>query len=572
MRRREAVQPAMSTLLKGGERRNVSVLVIDIVGSTALSSRLDPEDYNDLFRRVGRLWEQAIDDVEGHILKWTGDGLIAVFGFPRAHDNDASHGVAAGLRAIELTNAARATDDSIPDIRVAMHTGLALVSQMGNGPAAQIDIAGDTPAIAVRIEAKAPRNSLVLSSVSAQLVDSDFELVPLGVESLKGFDEPVELFRVAGRRHRPVEAPSTRMIGRQDQLAELAAAWEEVTAGRPRSLLVRGDAGVGKSHLAAEFAGQLRSNGSEVMMLRCSELMGTTALYPVVQYVRSALDWKPGEPTADIREQLETQFDGLGIPLGPALVAQAIGVPVEHGDPSLALDPARRRGSVMQVFQAWIAKRARQAPFCLVVEDLHWADPSTIELVEPLIENQEQLPFLFVGTTRPGTGERITAAQVLDLDPLSAEEAIELVEEITDGTLPNGVVEQILNRSDHVPLFISELARTAVALGGDDPQSGRTTVAELPLSLSDNLMTRLEKLGNSRKIAAIAATIGRTFGTDLLEEVVGPEHAVADDLERMVAAGVLVQAPQGNDNESYTFAHALVREAAYNSTTRRTAP
>ena len=560
----------MSTLLEGGERRNISVLVIDIVGSTSLSSQLDPEDYNDLFQRVARLWEQAIDDVEGHILKWTGDGLIAVFGFPRAHDNDASHGVTAGLRAIELTNAARDADDSIPHIRAAMHTGLALVSQVGAGPAAPVDIAGDTPAIAVRIEGKAPRDTLVVSSVSASLVDAEFELVPLGTESLKGFDEPVELFRVAGRRHRPVEPPSIRMIGRESELSELNAAWDAVTSGQSRSLLLRGDGGVGKSHLASEFAVQLRANGSEVMMLRCSELMGTTALYPVIQYVRTALDWRPGEPATGIREQLAAQFDELGIPLGAALIAQAIGVPVEDNDPTLALDPARRRGSVMQVFQTWIANRARQSPFCLIVEDLHWADPSTIELFQPLAEHRDQVPMLVIATTRPTADPHIDDVPVLELDPLSVDEAIELVEEITDGQLPNAVVEQILNRSDHVPLFISELARTAIALESDDAQSARKTAAELPLSLSDNLMTRLETLGSSRTVAAIAATIGRTFDTDLLEEVVGPKHAVTEDLARMVGAGVLVQAPGGEDHENYTFAHALVREAAYNSTTRRT--
>ncbi len=472
--------------------------------------------------------------------------------------------------AIELTNGAREIDDSIPDIRVAMHTGLALVSQVGTGPAAQIDIAGDTPAIAVRIEAKAPRNSLVVSSVSAGLIDADFELVPLGVESLKGFDEPVELFRVAGRRHRPVESPPTRMIGRKRELSELTDAWDAVTSGRPRSVLLQGDAGVGKSHLVAEFAARLRSNGSDVMMLRCSELMGTTALYPVIQLVRTAFDWKPGEPTTGIREQLAAQFDDLGISLGAALVGQAIGVAVEHGDPTLALDPARRRASVMQVFQAWIANRARRSPFCLVVEDLHWADPSTIELVQPLIENREQLPFLVVATTRPTDSNRIAAAPVLELDPLSVDEAIELVEEITDGKLSNGIVEQILNRSDQIPLFIGELARTAIALERDDPHSTRRIGTELPLSLSDNLMTRLEKLGSSRTVAAIAATIGRTFGTDLLQEVVGPEHPVAEDLARMVDAGVLVQAPGGHGHENYTFAHTLVREAAYNSATRRT--
>ncbi len=564
----------MSDLLQGGERRNLSVLVIDMVGSTPLASQLDPEDFDDLYQSLGQLWQRAIDDVDGHVLKWTGDGLMAVFGYPHAHDNDAARATAAALSAIDLTNAAREADPTIPHLRLGLHTGLALVKMVGSGSSASLDIAGDTPAIAVRLEGHAPEDGLVVSDATAALIADDFDLQPLGPQELKGIEQPVDVFRVEGRRRAHGVRRQHRMIGRDGELDVLTTAWDRAREGERRAAVITADAGYGKSRLVDEFERVLVADGFNPLVLRCSELMGSVAWYPIIELIRDRFDWFPGDPDDALLEQLRGAFGDLGIADAHLLVARAIGAEIHADDPTSKLDPSRRRALLIETFLAWITRRAQtEQPTCVILEDLHWADPSTLEVVAPLVTQRDAVPLMTVITSRPTPAPLIELSAdtaEISLDALDDTESIELVEEVAQRSLPVDVIERILDRCDQVPLFLTEIATTVAAMNADEGDGDQAT-DDVPLSLSDSLMMRLDRLGSVRSLAAVAATIGRTFDAQLLQQVAETGEVDAG-LERMVDSGILVRgsATAANAAPTYTFGHALVREAAYNSVTHRT--
>jgi tetratricopeptide (TPR) repeat protein len=504
---------------------------------------------------------------------------MAVFGYPRSHDNDATRAVAAGLRAIELSHLERTHTPDTPDIRIGLHTGLALVHVVGSGTARHVDIAGDTPAIATRIEGHAPLNELLISEATARMVEHEFELDGLGPQQLKGIDTPVDLSRVVGRRENPVDDVRTRLVGRHAELAVLTSAWEQTMNGDNGTVVVTAPAGVGKTCLVGEFGDRLREEGNQVISLRCSELLRTTALHPVIRGLRTLLDWTSEDGSDALLAAVDTEFADLPIAAAPELVADLLGVQDARRNTTLALDPSRRRALLLQVMVSWFERRASISPCCLVIEDLHWADPSTLEFLAPLVTGDAVGPLMIVATSRPGVSVSWIGhakVAVLELHPLNPADAAELIDEIAGGALPDVVRRKILDQSDAIPLFITELTRTVVASGlvdsgshGDELQDP-SKMTEVPSSLLDSLMVRLEQLGSSRSLASIAATIGRTFDLDLLAEVADADGPIDADVERMVSAGVLVRMEEPGHRRVYTFGHALVREAAYQSITRRT--
>jgi class 3 adenylate cyclase/tetratricopeptide (TPR) repeat protein len=566
----------VSQLLRGGERRGLSVLVLDIAGSSDFTNRLDPEDFRDLFQKLAALWQGAVEEMGGHVLKWTGDGLMAVFGYPRAHDNDAARAVAAALNAIALTNRERAAEPGTPHIRIGVHTGLALVNEVGTGAAQQLDITGDTPVIATRVEGIAEPDGLVISGSTAALVEREFELASLGPHVLKGIVEPTPLFRVVRRRDTPIDDQRIELLGRNDELLQLLGAWREASQGQRRVALLTASAGAGKSHLAAEFVERLRATGGDVIVLRCSELMRTTALYPVLRGLQTLLGWSPADGPDVLIDRLDTELGDLPIAAGTALVSGLLGV---HGvDSALpGVDPALRRATLLSVMGAWVERRAQRQPCCLVVEDLHWADPSTAEFLAPLVTGEHELPLLVVATRRPEVAvpwEDHPRVRHVQLGALEEAQAIMLVEHIVGGRVPEELIEEILFRSDRIPLFIAELTRAVVSSGILAPTGTGFELLQplsdtsVPISLRDSLMVQLDNLEGSRTMASIAATIGRTFDIALLEETASGGD-VAADLQQMVDLGVLVE-DFGHSERRFTFRHALVRDAAYQLITKRT--
>jgi class 3 adenylate cyclase/tetratricopeptide (TPR) repeat protein len=550
----------------------LSVLVLDVVDSSALSADLDPEDFDELLRRLRDLWNEVIDEHEGWMVKWTGDGLLVSFGFPTTHDNDAEYAVKAGLRMVEVTDRERQRDPNIPDIRIGIHTGLTLVNQVRVGDTVQQDLAGNTPAIATRIESIAARNSVFVSDATQRLVAGRADARSVGEHQLKGFDEPVTVHYVRAWRDRTWDESRTPLIGREHEIGRLGDAWDRSRRGHRTTAVVRGPAGIGKSRLVRELVDTIERDGHRVVTARCSELARTTALHPVARYLGDLARWQPGDPPAPLLELLEDLMGASSVAGAHRLIAAAMGAPVELDAAMSALDPARRRSLLLESIVDWIERGARAQPLCIVIEDLHWADPTTVELVALVSELDDDVPLLLVETSRPGV--QLPAADpssttVVELGPIEPTDAARLVRELAADGLQPAVIDRIVDRSDLVPLFLTELTRAIVS--HEHGTTAELELDEIPTTLHDSLMMRLHRLGDRRELACLGAVIGRTFDADLLRDAVEADSlpVVVDDLESMVAAGLLVRV-DAPGQQRYTFAHALVREAAYQSVTRRT--
>ena len=570
----------MTEALATGERRILTIVVLDIVGSTVLSSSLDPEDFSDILQGMGTLWTAAIGRYDGRIMKWTGDGFIAVFGYPRAHDNDGVRAVHAGLEILAAHARERASGSVTPDVRIGVHTGLTLVTPGGEG----FDVVGDTPAIATRIEALAKPNTLLVSGATASRVEHEFELNPLGGHPLKGIPGVIDVFGVLRPSDDPESRGPNRLVGRDEELRRLVSSWSRALDGQCRAAVVRAPPGFGKTRLIEELCAQVRPAGS-VLVFRCSELMQTTALFPILRGLRAMVGRTPDADAEAVLDRIDAEFGQVDVPAAPALIATLLGLDPRH-EADLPVEPARRRARQLEVLVAWLVRQAEDRPCCVVLEDLHWTDPTTVELVRLFLASATMSPVLLVMSTRNGASDAIVdlgegfeqgdEVDVMDLQPLSNTSASELIDEVAGGAVPDELRVQLLDRSDAIPLYLQELTRAVASpellVRGETGLElrGPLLEADVPLSLSDSLMSRLDALGPSRTLALVAATIGRTFSRDLLVKVTREQGTLDDDLAVMVRAGLFTRHSSPNGQHDYTFSHALIRDAAYASLTRKT--
>jgi class 3 adenylate cyclase/tetratricopeptide (TPR) repeat protein len=570
------IPPEEGAVLEGGERRTLTVLILDIVESTTLSSELDPEDFAEILERLGAIWAHAIEEFDGRIIKMTGDGFLAVFGYPRAHDNAAIRAVAAALGLLAASDLERESHRPTPSVRIGIHTGLTLIQPTGSG-AYDFDIVGDTPAIAKRLESLAPENEILISAATAQRIEREFELDRVGTHELKGVPDPVEVWRVIQSADDVSATAPETLVGRDVEMDQLMDLWRRATDGERKAVLIVAPPGLGKSRLIEELVARVENEG-RVIVLRCSELMQTTSLFPVVRALHALVGWSPGSTGDDVRGRLAEEFTGLGNPSAPDLVAGLLGIDVGE-EAHLPVDAGMRRAQLLESLVAWIERQAEHAPCCLVMEDLHWADPSTIELISILVARASETRILVVMSTRPEGLQRAGALAeigMLDLGPLSPSAAAQLIQEVAGGKVPDALLEDLLDRSDAVPLFIEELTRAVAASGllvrGEAGLEvrGHLSDTDIPLSLADTLMMRLDGLGPARTAASAAATIGRTFDARLLSSVTAHPESLDVDLASMIDAGVLHEIEGPGGKIDYSFSHALLRDAAYESLTKRT--
>ena len=570
----------MTEALATGERRILTVVVLDIVGSTVLSSSLDPEDFADILQRMGTSWTAAIGRYDGRIMKWTGDGFIAVFGYPRAHDNDSVRAVHAGMEILAEHAWERSSGSLTPDVRIGVHTGLTLVTPSGEG----FDVVGDTPAIATRIEALAKPNTLLVSSATASRVEHEFELDPFGGHALKGIPGLIDVFGVLRPSDDLDSSEPNRLVGREQELRRLVSSWSRALDGQCRAAVVRAPPGFGKTRLIEELCSQVRSAGS-VLVFRCSELMQTTALFPILRGLRAMVGRTPDADSEAVLDRIHAAFGQVDIPAAPALIATLLGLDPPY-EADLPVEPARRRARQLEVLVAWLVRRSEDHPCCVVIEDLHWADPTTVELVRLFLASATTSPVLLVMSTRNEASggivelgeefEQADVIDVMDLQPLSNSSASELIDEVAGGAVPDELRAQLLDRSDAIPLYLQELTRAVASsellVRGETGLElrGPLLEADVPLSLSDSLMSRLDALGPSRSLALVAATIGRTFSRDLLVRVAPDRGTLDDELTVMVRAGLFTRHSSPNGQHDYTFSHVLIRDAAYASVTKKT--
>ena len=564
------------------ERRQLTVLFCDLVGSTELAARLDPEDMGRVIRAYQECCAQVIGRWGGHVAKYMGDGVLAYFGWPVAHEDEAERAVRAGLALGQ--SLAGVTTPAVEPLaaRVGIATGLVMVGELiGEGAAREEAVVGETPNLAARLQALARPGSVVISPATRRLLGGMFDLEDLGRQHLKGFAEPLAAWRVAGegRAEGRFEARQTAgltpLVSRDEEIALLLRRWQQVKDGEGHIVLLSGEPGIGKSRLVREVRARLESEPHVRLLYQCSPHHTTSPLHPVIEQLERAAGLAQGEPPdarlAKLKALLARGTDRLeqAVPLFAAL----LGLSTEGRYPALNLTPQRQKQLTLAALVEQLEGLAAAQPVLLAYEDMHWSDPTTQDLLGLTIERLQRLPVLLLITFRPEFSPPWPAqphVSALALSRLGRREGAALVERVVrDKPLPDEVAAQIVAKTDGVPLFVEELTKTVLESGllkdaGDHYElAGPLPPLALPSTLHDSLLARLDRLAPVKEIAQIGAALGREFSHGLLAAVADrPEAELQVALDQLVAAELVYRRGTAPD-VTYSFKHALVQDAAY---------
>jgi class 3 adenylate cyclase/predicted ATPase len=567
------------------ERRQLTVMFCDLVGSTALSARLDPEDMREVIGRYHRCVAETIAHFDGFVAKYMGDGALIYFGYPQAHEDDAERAVRAGLALGQDVQALRPKGEQLA-VRIGIATGLVVVGDLiGSGEAQERGVVGEAPNLAARLQALAQPKTVVIASETRRLVGELFECAELAPMLAKGFAEPVQAWQVlcesaVDSRFEAFHAGGrlTLLIGREDELHLLGRRWRQAEGGEGQVVLLAGEAGIGKSRLVVAMQDELHGVRHTRLRYFCSSHHQDSAFYPVVMQLKRAAGFK-GEDGGEARlQKLRAVLAPDTDPADVALLAELLSLPAE-GLPLLsALSPQRKKERLLAALLRQLEALARQNPVLMVIEDAHWIDPSSREFLDLTIERILHLPILLLVTFRLEFQPTWLGRQnvtTLTLNRLSRLELAEMVGRITGGkALPDEVLEQIVWRTDGVPLFVEELTRSLLESGLLKEQAhgfvltGALPPQAIPTTLQGSLMARLDRLAPIREVAQVGAVLGREFSYELLAAVAPfSGDKLREALDRLVASELIfrIGTPQ---EPSYSFKHALVQEAAYASLLR----
>jgi class 3 adenylate cyclase/predicted ATPase len=569
------------------ERRQLTVMFVDLVGSTELVTRLDPEEMAHVISAYQDCCSKAVGRWGGHIAKYMGDGLLAYFGWPQAHEDEAERAVRAGLAIVDAITRLNTPAGAPLAARVGIATGVVMVGGLiGEGPAQEQTVVGETPNLAARLQALAAPGSVVISQATRRLVGGLFELADLGPRRLKGFAAPLAAWRVAreGRAEGRFEALRgerlTPLVGREHELGILFESWARAKDGDGQVVLLAGEPGIGKSRLIRALRGRLGDEPYTPLSHYCSPYHTNSALYPVIGLLERAArldrDAPPDEQLGRLEAMLAPSSERADeiVPLLAAL----LGVPTGARYPSLTLTPELQKRLTFEALLEQLAALAAQRPVLALYEDAHWIDPSTLELLGLVIERIQGLPVLVLITFRPEFQSPWTAhshVATLTMSRLGRRQGAALVARVAgEKLLPAAIVEQIVARTDGVPLFVEELTKTVLESGlladaGDHYElSGPLRPLAIPATLHDSLLARLDRLASVKEVAQIGAVIGREFSHELLAAVSPLSEAdLGSALDQLITAELIFRrgAPPAT---TYSFKHALVQDAAYQSLLR----
>ena len=553
-------------------RRQLTIVFVDLVGSTALSLRLDPEEMRDILRAYQETVSGEVARFDGHIAKYMGDGILAYFGWPQGHEDDAERAVLAALASVGAVGRLALPGRELLAARAAVASGLVVVGDLvGQGAAREEAVVGETPNLAARLQELAAPGAVVIADSTRRLLGTLFELRALGPRRLKGFSQPVVGFHVlherpTGSRFEAMRSgPLSAMVGRDNELALLRESWRRVETGEGQAVLLVGEAGIGKSRLVQAILDAVAGSEHVTFHYQCSPHHSGTALWPVVRQLAGAAGLAPGDADAARLEKLEALLGHGAGDVGEALplIAMLLGVNADTRYPKEDLPPPQWRALTLEVLREHLLGAARHRPVLLVVEDTHWIDPTTLELIGQLVDRITGTRVLILLTSRPADRLALDGhAQLtrLTLDRLDRGTAEAIIDQVaTDACLLPKVVAEIAARTDGVPLFIEELTRAVLE---SDPKGPRGTI---PASLQATLQARLDRVPGVNAVAQIAACIGREFSYALLAPVSPlPETDLRAALDRLAAADLIVC--RGTPPDAiYTFRHALVRDAAHES-------
>jgi class 3 adenylate cyclase/tetratricopeptide (TPR) repeat protein len=546
---------------------------------------MDPEDFRSLLSKYQGACGEAVAAHGGHIAQYLGDGVVIYFGYPRAHEDEAQRAIRCGLDIIDRVRKLAATSPTSPalTVRLGAHTGRVVVGPVGAGDRRSRIAVGDTPNLAARIQGEAPVGTLAVSLTTWRVVEGYFMGSALGERLLKGVSQPVPLWVVSAesnsRERVEVSARLTPFIGRDVERRTLLDEWERVRSGQCRFVFISGEPGMGKSRLAQWLREEIQTSASEFLFMRASPYNSTSPFFPLIELLQRRFEIDPTRDDEQRLKQLEgaLQARGLTGPEPVALLGPLLSVPTAGSYGPLNLSPARQRTRTMELVIELASRLAMAGPSVLVMEDLHWADPSSVELLEYLVKDAGDVPLLGVFTARPEFECAWTsndAVRFLELTGFDRTNAEAVVRAVTSGkALPSSVLRHILARSEGVPLFVEEMTKSVLDSGllvertASWETIGEIPADAIPTTVDASLTARIDRLGASRATAQLAGTIGREFGWALLREVSDRDDAtLRRDLDRLVQSGLVWSTD--DDSGTFSFKHALVRDAAYNSLLR----
>ena len=572
-----------------GERRHMSVMFCDLVGSVEIARRLDPEDLRDLVRSYRDACAEVVWRHGGTMAQFHGDGIVVYFGYPVAHEGDARRAVQAGLDIVQavmgLAPGAMARYGIDLAIRVAVNTGLTLVGDADASAGIGRLALGDTPNIAARLQGIAMPNTVVVSQVTQRLVAGFFRMTSLGPHAFKGIAEPIEVYSVegaSGARHRLEAASKNRLapyVGRASAIAALAKSWLAAQESPGHAILLTGDPGVGKSRLLSEFRESITTGECEIIECYCSPYYTNTALYPLVAPMRERLAMdqarSPSAALLALREDLVRR--GCEVDTALPLLAKLLGLPPEAGYQPLGLHPLTQKQKTLMALVTMLTSRASDKPTLMVVEDLHWVDGTTLELLGTILRELPQSRLLLLLTSRPGfsppwlDSENLTLIPVNLLSPADTETLIHKV--VGDKRLPHKLLSLLVDKTDGNPLYVEEMTRMFLDSGALRETAagyeldGPLPDSMVPESLQDLLMARLDRMPpEAKKVVQLGACIGREWTFELLLAVLPDEDKTLSlGVEQLIGEGIVFATGSG-----FTIKHALIQDACYESLLKRT--
>ncbi len=545
------------------ERRQLTVMFCDLVDSTELSRRLDPEDLRDLIHLFQRCCTEVVSVFEGYIARYMGDGLLIYFGYPTAHERDAERSVHAAL-AIEERIQQLNDRSSLPvRVRIGIETGLVVAGDIiGEGEAREHAVLGDTPNLAARLQALAPENAVVVGPGTYHLIRSHFTVSDLGAHDLKGFDAAVPVYRVIRATEQGTQQNQLPLIGREDEVRR--AGQQILRSEGGRIILIEGGPGLGKTRLLSELL-EIAAGTRERVILRCSPFYSNRPFYPIIRHWKTVLRaWQPGSD-ADPRQQFSDYLQAHGIQCSQQheLLSRVLfGDSVASG----AADPltADQRGSILQTLIEIIVTFSRRNPLMIAVEDAHWIDSSTAALFTLLAERVSQLNLVLCTTSRTSLSwlpADQDDSEHIELTPLTPQASNRLIDTLSvRQMIPASVRQEILDKAGGLPLYVEELTKSVLAQTGGSPEQ-----IEIPSSLHDSLRARLDRLGETKALAQFISVIGRNFSQRMALACLQPDQPQAlNGLNQLVKAGLLNRSGMG-ERTVYAFNHIMIQEVAYNS-------
>ncbi|MGE0826788.1 MAG: adenylate/guanylate cyclase domain-containing protein [Candidatus Binatia bacterium] len=621
--------------LSTAERRQLTVMFCDLVGSTALSAQLDPEDYRAVVQAYQETCAAVIQRHDGYMAQYLGDGLLVYFGYPTAHEDDAQRAVRAGLEIIAnlqkqvssplvgvppfsrspfqeegSTSSASAGEGSVisqsqntphPNppstvlrtglpqgerglaVRIGIHTGLVVIGEIGSSEKRELLALGETPNIAARIQGLADPNTVIVSAATYRLIEGYFESQPFGSHLVKGIDTPIAVYHVQSERQNisPLAGKTTLtpLVGREQEVGLLIDRWEQTKDGRGQVVLLSGEPGIGKSRLAYTLRERITAEGSLLFEARCSPYHQNSAFYPLIDVLQRTSLLSRQDTDDEKVTKLERALELYNLQESLLLFTALLSLPTPSQYPPLNLTPQKQKERTLQALVQLLAAQAERQATVSVWEDLHWADPSSLEFLTLLIEQIPTTKLLLVLTFRPEFrppwNPRSHISQLV-LNRLGKKQVETMIEKAATGTpLPPEVIEQIRVKTDGVPLFVEEVTKSIIEARGQGPGDGEQQEKSMggvgiPATLQEALLARLDRLSEARQVAQLGATLGREFSYELLHAVAPiNETDLEAALNKLVEAEILYQRGIGAQAR-YFFKHALIQDTAYQSLLKST--